>query len=134
MVRGDNHLITIGPRANVQDGAILHTDEGVPLTLGAGVTVGHRAMLHGCTIEENVLVGIGATVLNKAVIGRDSLVGAHALVTEGKAFPPRSLIVGTPAAVKRQLADDEIEMLRWSAAHYVENARRFARGLRSIGP
>jgi carbonic anhydrase/acetyltransferase-like protein (isoleucine patch superfamily) len=133
VVRGDNHRIEIGARTNIQDGAILHTDEGVPLTLGPGVTVGHLAMLHGCTIEENALIGIGATILNNAVIRRDSLVGAHALVTEGKSFPPRSLIVGAPAIVKRELAEDEVEMLRWSAAHYVENARRFARGLRLVG-
>jgi carbonic anhydrase/acetyltransferase-like protein (isoleucine patch superfamily) len=133
VIRGDNHPIVIGARTNIQDGSILHTDEGVPLVLGEGVTVGHRAVLHGCRIEDNVLIGIGATVLNGAVVGRDSLVGAHALITEGKSFPPRSMILGAPAQVRRPLSDDEVEMLRWSAAHYVENARRFAKGLRKLG-
>jgi carbonic anhydrase/acetyltransferase-like protein (isoleucine patch superfamily) len=132
VVRGDNHPIVIGERTNIQDGSILHTDEGVPLDIGAGVTVGHRAVLHGCRVGENALIGIGATILNGAVIARDSLVGAQALVTEGKSFPERSLIVGAPAKVIRTLSDDEIAMLRWSAQHYVANWKRFAGGLRRL--
>jgi carbonic anhydrase/acetyltransferase-like protein (isoleucine patch superfamily) len=132
VARGDNALIDIGARANIQDGSILHTDEGIDLVIGEGVTVGHRVMLHGCTIGSNALVGIGATVLNHAVIGRDSLVGAHALVTEGKSFPERSLIVGAPAKVVRQLTDEEVARLAWSADHYVANWRRYAAGLRQV--
>ncbi len=133
IARGDNALLEIAARTNIQDGSILHTDEGVPLTVGEGVTVGHRAMLHGCTIGSNSLIGIGATLLNHSVIGRDSLVGAHALVTEGKQFPDRSLIVGTPAKAVRQLTDDEVAMLTWSAQHYVDNWKRFAKGLKLVG-
>jgi carbonic anhydrase/acetyltransferase-like protein (isoleucine patch superfamily) len=133
VVRGDNDLIAIGARTNVQDGAILHTDAGITLTIGEGVTIGHRAMLHGCTIGENALIGIGATVLNKARIGRDCLIGAHALVTESKEIPDGSLVVGAPAKVLRPLKPEEIEMLRASAAHYVDNWKRYARGLQARG-
>lgn len=132
VVRGDNDPIEIGARTNIQDGAILHTDEGAPLSIGPGVTVGHRAMLHGCEVGEHALIGIGATILNGASIGRESLVGAHALVTEGKSFPERSLIVGAPAKAIRELTEEQVEMLRWSASHYVENWKRFARGLRPL--
>jgi carbonic anhydrase/acetyltransferase-like protein (isoleucine patch superfamily) len=133
VVRGDNHPLVIGARTNIQDQSVLHTDEGVPLTLGEGVTVGHRAVLHGCTVHDNSLIGIGATVLNGAVIARDCLVGAHALITEGKAFPERSLIIGSPAKVARPLTDEEVAMLAWSAAHYVGNWKRFAKGLAPLG-
>ena len=133
VLRGDNEPITIGENSNVQDGAILHTDAGRPLTIGAGVTIGHRAVLHGCTIGENSLVGIGAIVLNGARIGRDSLVGAGALVTEDKHFPDGSLILGSPARVLRPLTEDEIAGLRASAAHYVENWKRYAAGLKLRG-
>ncbi len=133
VLRGDNEPITIGENSNVQDGAILHTDAGRPLTIGAGVTIGHRAVLHGCTIGENSLVGIGAIVLNGARIGRDSLVGAGALVTEDKHFPDGSLILGSPARVLRPLTEDEIAGLRASAAHYVENWKRYAAGLKPRG-
>jgi carbonic anhydrase/acetyltransferase-like protein (isoleucine patch superfamily) len=133
VARGDNALISIGARTNIQDGSILHTDEGVDLTIAEGVTVGHRAMLHGCTVEPNCLIGIGATILNQARIGRDSLVGAHALVTERKTFPPRSLIVGAPAKVIRQLTDEEVAMIAWSADHYVANWKRYAAGLKLVG-
>ena len=134
VVRGDNDAIEIGARTNVQDGAILHTDAGVALTVGPGVTVGHRAMLHGCTIGEHALIGIGATVLNGATIGKNCLIGAHALITEGKTIPDGSLAVGSPAKVVRALTDEEIAMLAWSADHYVENWKRFARGLRVLKP
>lgn len=130
VLRGDNERISIGARTNVQEHTVMHTDMGFPLDIAEGCTVGHRAMLHGCTIGENSLIGIGAIVLNGARIGRNCLVGAGALVTEGKEFPDGSLIVGSPARVMRELDDKAIDMLRWSAVHYVENARRFAGGLK----
>jgi len=130
VARGDNELISIGMRSNVQDGSVLHTDMGFPLTIGDDVTIGHMAMLHGCTIGNTSLIGIGATVLNGARIGNNSLVGAHALVTEGKEFPDNSLIVGTPARVVRTLGDDDIAMLKASAEHYVQNWKRYAAGLK----
>ena len=125
VLRGDNEPITIGDGTNVQEHTVMHTDMGFPLTVGRGCTIGHRAILHGCTIGDNSLIGMGATVLNGARIGNDSLVGAGALVTEGKSFPDRSLIVGSPAKVVRELDDQAVARLRASAAHYVENARRF---------
>jgi carbonic anhydrase/acetyltransferase-like protein (isoleucine patch superfamily) len=125
VLRGDNHLIAVGPESNVQDGAILHTDPGLPLVVGARVTIGHKAMLHGCTIGDGALVGIGATILNRARIGANCLLGAHALVTEGKEFPDGVLILGAPARVARELSAGEIEQLKYSARIYVENARRF---------
>ena len=124
VLRGDNDPITIGSGSNIQDGSVLHTDNGVPLTIGRHVTVGHQVMLHGCTIGDESLIGIGAVVLNGAVIGRHCLVGAGALVTEGKTFPDGSLIIGSPARVARQLTPEQIEALRRSAQHYIENARR----------
>jgi carbonic anhydrase/acetyltransferase-like protein (isoleucine patch superfamily) len=133
VIRGDNDPIRIGARTNIQDGAVLHSDSGVPLTIGADVTVGHRAILHGCTIGPNSLIGMGTTVLNRARIGANSIVGANALVTEGKEFPEGSLIVGAPAKVVRTLDTATFEALRASAAHYVANGRRFAAGLRPIG-
>ncbi len=132
VARGDNELISIGVRSNVQDGSVLHTDMGFPLTIGDDVTIGHMAMLHGCTIGDNTLIGIGATVLNGARIGKNSLVGAHALVTEGKEFPDNSLIVGAPAKVVRALSEDEVTMLTASAEHYVQNGKRYAAGMREI--
>ena len=125
VLRGDNDPITIGSGSNIQDGSVLHTDNGVPLTIGRHVTVGHQVMLHGCTIGDESLIGIGAVVLNGAVIGRHCLVGAGALVTEGKTFPDGSLIIGSPARVARQLTPEQIEALRRSAQHYLENARRY---------
>ena len=133
VLRGDNEPIRIGRATNIQDLAMLHTDPGHPLSIGEGCTVGHRATLHGCTIGDNSLIGMSATVLNGAVIGRNSLVGAGALVTEGKVFSDNVLIVGAPAKVVRELDGVAIEGLRRSARHYVENARRFAAGLRPIG-
>ena len=131
VARGDNELIRIGARSNVQDGTVLHTDMGYPLSIGEGVTIGHKAMLHGCTVGNNTLIGIGATVLNGARIGNNCLVGAHALVTEGKSFGDNALIVGAPARKVRELSDDDVAMLRASADHYVQNAKRYAAGLRA---
>jgi carbonic anhydrase/acetyltransferase-like protein (isoleucine patch superfamily) len=129
VLRGDNDPIVVGENSNIQDGAVLHTDEGVQLTLGQGVTVGHLAMLHGCTVGDNSLIGIGAVVLNGAQIGRNCLIGARALITEGKVIPDNSLVMGAPGKVVRELSPEEIEGLRHSAAHYVENWQRFAREL-----
>jgi carbonic anhydrase/acetyltransferase-like protein (isoleucine patch superfamily) len=133
VLRGDMDLIDVGEGTNIQDGAILHTDAGVPLTLGAHVTVGHRAMLHGCTVGDGSLVGIGATVLNRARIGRGCLVGAHALVTEGAVIPDHSLVLGAPAKVVREVTPAQLEVLRLSAPHYVHNAERYRAGLRQVG-
>lgn len=126
VIRADNTPITVGARSNVQEGAMLHSDPGAPLSIGDGVTIGHHATLHGCTIGDNALIGISAVVLNHAAIGADSLVGAGALVTEGRRFAPGSLIVGAPARVVRALSPDEIARLRASAAGYVERQRLFA--------
>lgn len=126
VIRGDNECITIGPESNVQDGAVLHTDPGCPLTIGRGVTVGHQVVLHGCTIGDNSLIGIGSVILNGASIGKNCVVGAQALVTEGKEFPDGSLILGSPAKVARSLEAAEIEKLALSAAIYVKNAARFS--------
>lgn len=125
VLRGDNDWLVIGERSNIQDGSVLHTDEGIELVVGNGVTVGHKVMLHGCTIGNNSLIGIGSTVLNGAKIGNNCLVGAHALVTEDKKFPDGSLILGSPAKVVRELTEKEIAYLRWSAEIYVRNAARF---------
>ena len=132
VVRADNTAIVIGERTNVQEGAMLHSDPGSPLTVGDDATVGHHAILHGCTVGNRVLVGMGAVVLNNAVIGDDCLIGAGALVTEGKVFPPRSLIVGAPAVVKRELSTDEVLALRQSATAYREKKEVFTRGLKRI--
>ena len=129
VLRGDNERITIGARSNIQEGAILHTDMGFPLHVGADCTIGHHAILHGCTIGEGSLIGMGATILNGAKIGKHCLVGANALVTEGKEFPDYSLIVGAPAKAIRTLDEAAAERLKQSASHYVVNARRFAAGL-----
>ncbi len=129
VLRGDNEPIRIGRGSNVQDLCVLHTDPGFPLTIGAGCTIGHRAILHGCTIGEQSLVGMGATVLNGARIGRNCLIGAAALITEGKEIPDGSLVVGAPGKVVRQLTEAEIAGVERSAERYVDNARRFARSL-----
>lgn len=133
ILRGDTEVLRIGRGTNVQDGSVIHADIGYPVTLGDNVTIGHQVMLHGCSIGDGSLIGIQAVVLNGAKIGRHCLVGAGALVTEGKAFPDGSLIVGSPARVVRQLTPEQIDGLRRSAAHYVENARRFKAGLKKIG-
>ena len=130
VVRGDNDPITLGEGTNVQDGAVLHTDAGVPLTLGAKVTVGHQAMLHGCTVGEGSLIGIKALVMNRARIGARSIVGAGAMVTEGKEFPDGVLLLGAPARIARELTPEEMAALEMSAEHYVQNWKRYARDLK----
>lgn len=132
VLRGDNDWIDIGERSNIQDSSVLHTDPGIELVVGSGVTVGHRAMLHGCRVGDNSLIGIGSTILNGATIGSNCVVGAHALITEDKEFPDGSLILGAPAGVARELSDDEIEMLKRSADIYVANAQRFNAELRAL--
>ena len=132
VLRGDTERITIGRNSNVQDGSVLHTDLGCPLTVGQGVTIGHQVMLHGCTIGDNCLIGIQSVVMNGARIGRDCIVGAGALVTEGKEFPDGVLIVGTPAKVVRELTPEQIARLRASAAHYVLQMQRHTGGLKRI--
>ena len=132
VLRGDNERISIGRNSNVQDGSVLHTDPGCPLTVGQGVTIGHQVMLHGCTIGDNCLIGIQSVVMNGARIGRDCIVGAGALVTEGKEFPDGVLIVGTPAKVVRELTPEQIARLRASAAQYVVQQQRHARALKRI--
>lgn len=133
ILRGDTETITVGRGSNVQDGSVMHADIGYPLTVGDNVTVGHMVMLHGCTIGDESLIGIGATVLNGATIGKNCLVGAGSLVTEGKTFPDGSMIMGTPAKVVKMLTPEQIEGLRRSAQHYVENAQRYRTGLKKIG-
>ena len=130
VLRGDNEPIVVGRSSNVQDGAVLHADPGFPLTLGAYVTVGHQAMLHGCTVGDGSLVGIKAVVLNGATIGRECLIGANALVPEGKTIPDRSLVVGSPGKVVRTLTDEDVARIRRAADIYVANAERYARGLK----
>ena len=129
VMRGDNEELRVGRGSNIQDGSVVHSDPGYPVTLGENVTVGHRAMLHGCTVGDGSLIGIGAVLLNGAKIGRNCLVGAASLVTEGKEFPDGSLIMGSPAKVVRPLTAQQIEGLQRSAKHYVNNARRFRAGL-----
>ena len=129
VLRGDNELIHIGENSNVQDGTVMHTDMGFPLTLGRGVTIGHNVMLHGCTIGDYSLIGINAVVLNGAKIGKNCLIGANALIPEGKVIPDGSLVMGSPGKVVRELTEQQIKMLEASAAHYVHNAQRYARDL-----
>ncbi len=128
-LRGDNEPIRLGARTNIQENVVIHVDPGFPVTIGEGCTIGHGAIIHGCTIGENSLIGMGATVLNGARIGRNCLVGANALVTEGKEFPDNSLIVGAPAKAIRTLDEAAVEGLKRSAAHYVKNWRRYAADL-----
>jgi carbonic anhydrase/acetyltransferase-like protein (isoleucine patch superfamily) len=132
VARGDTASIRIGARTNIQDLSVLHADVGKPLTIGAGVTVGHKAMLHGCTIGDDSLIGIGAVVLNGAKIGKGCLVGAGALVTEGKEFPDGVMIIGSPAKQVRELKPEQLQGLRESADHYVANAQRFKATLNKI--
>ncbi len=134
VIRGDMEEILLGEESNIQDGAVLHADPGFPLSLGRGVTVGHQAMLHGCTLENYSLVGIGATVLNGAQVGGGSLVGAHALVPEGMQIPPGVLVTGIPARVRRELREEEKGFIRESARHYTANGDRFRRFLRPDFP
>jgi carbonic anhydrase/acetyltransferase-like protein (isoleucine patch superfamily) len=132
VIRGDNEPIEIGDGTNIQDGSVLHNDEGVPLTIGANVSVGHMAMLHGCTIGDGCLIGIHSVVLNNAVIGNDCLIAANALIPEGKIIPDRSLVVGSPGRILRTLTDEEIARMRANARHYIDNARRFQAGLHAL--
>lgn len=132
VLRGDTESMSIGEGSNIQDLTVMHADRGLPLTVGKHVTVGHKVMLHGCTIGDESLIGIGAVVLNGAKIGKNCLVGAGSLVTEGKEFPDGSMIMGTPAKVVRQLTPEQIEGLRASAKHYVENARMFRATLKRL--
>ncbi len=131
-VRGDNDPINIGRRSNIQDNSVLHTDIGSPINIGEGVTVGHKVMLHGSSVGDNSLIGMGSTILNNAKIGKNSIVGANSLVTENKEFPDNVLIVGSPARVFRELKLEEIQMIEKSAQVYVENSVRFAKELVEI--
>jgi len=132
VVRGDNDPITIGQNSNIQDGSVLHTDAGVPLTIGANVTVGHLVMLHGCTIGDGSLIGIGSIILNGARIGKNCLIGAGALITEGKEIPDNSMVVGAPGKIIREVSEHQAMILQASALHYVENWKRYRAGLRPI--
>ncbi|MDH4384710.1 MAG: gamma carbonic anhydrase family protein [Caulobacter sp.] len=127
--RGDTDIITIGENSNIQDGSVLHADHGMPLNIGGNVTVGHLVMLHGCTIGDGTLVGIGSIILNGARIGRNCLIGANCLITEGKEIPDNSVVMGAPGKVVREVTPDQARMLEASAYHYVENWKRYARGL-----
>ena len=131
-LRGDNELITVGEGTNVQDGSVLHTDKGFPLTLGKNVTVGHMVMLHGCDVGDGSLIGIGSTILNSAKIGKNCLVGAHTLIPEGKVYPDNSMILGTPGKVVKTLTPEQIAGLRRAAEGYVANADRFRRTCRAV--
>lgn len=132
VLRGDNEEIFVGARSNVQDGSLLHTDMGFPLTIGPDCTIGHRAILHGCTIGEASLIGMGAVLMNGARIGRNCIVGSGALVTETKEFPDNSLIIGSPARLARTLDEEAAKSLRESAAHYVANGQRYTKGLVAV--
>ena len=131
-LRGDNDPIEIGENSNVQDGSVLHTDTGYPLTIGANVTVGHMVMLHGCTIGDNSLIGIGSIILNGARIGKNCLVGANCLITEGKEIPDNSLVMGAPGKVVREISDAQARMIVGGSLHYVENWRRYKREMKSV--
>lgn len=132
VLRGDNDPIEIGENSNIQDSCVLHTDHGVPLTIGKDVTVGHMVMLHGCTIGDETLIGIGSTILNNATIGKNCIIGAHALIPEGKVIPDNSLVMGAPGKVVREISDHQVQVIRMSAVHYVENWRRHRAGLKRI--
>jgi len=132
VVRGDQELIIVGEGTNVQDGAVLHTDAGAPLTIGRNCTVGHQAILHGCTIGDNSLIGMGATVLNHARIGRNCLIGAKALVTEGRVIPDNSLVIGMPGKISRQLSQEEVEGITTSALGYAANWKRYVTGMTAV--
>lgn len=130
VIRADNDVITIGENSNVQDGSVLHTDPGIPLTLGKGVTVGHKAMLHGCDIGDYTLVGINAVILNGAKIGKHCLIGANTLIPEGMVIPDGSMVIGSPGKVKKELTDNQKKQLELSAAHYVHNFKRYQKDLK----
>ena len=132
VLRGDNEWIVVGENSNIQDAAVLHADPGIPLHIGDFVTAGHQVMLHGCTIGDNSMIGIGSIVLNHAKVGSNSIVGANSLITEGKEYPDGVLIMGSPAKVIRELSADEILHNTWSAEHYVENGQKFLRHLKEL--
>ena len=132
VIRGDNELITVGENSNIQDGSVLHTDMGAPLTVGKNVTVGHLVMLHGCTIGDGSLIGIGATVLNHARIGRNCIIGAHAFIPEGREIPDNSVVMGAPGKVVKEVSASLAESIAGGAQHYVDNWKRYAAGLRRI--
>jgi carbonic anhydrase/acetyltransferase-like protein (isoleucine patch superfamily) len=132
VLRGDNDPITVGENSNVQDGTVIHTDIGQPTMIGRDVTIGHKAMLHGCTIGDNTLIGIGSIILNGAKIGKNCLIGANSLITEGKVIPDGSMVMGAPGKVVRELNDQQIQMITGSAHHYVENWKRYVKGLKRI--
>lgn len=131
VIRGDNDPIVIGENSNIQDGSVLHTDDGVPMVVGSHVTVGHKVMLHGCIIGDNTLIGINSVILNRARIGKNCIIGANSLIPEGKEIPDGSLVVGSPGKVVRQLTEAQIQILTLQALHYVENAKRYARDLKA---
>ena len=132
VLRGDNDPIEIGENSNIQDGSVLHTDHGVPLTVGKDVTVGHMVMLHGCTIGDETLIGIGSTILNRAKIGKNCIIGAHSLIPEGKEIPDNSLVMGSPGKVVKELSPEQVQMIKGSAQVYVANWKRFKAGLTRI--
>jgi carbonic anhydrase/acetyltransferase-like protein (isoleucine patch superfamily) len=130
VLRGDNELIRLGPRSNVQDGCVLHTDPGFPLDIGGDCTIGHMVMLHGCTIGLKSMIGIGSIILNGARIGEECLIGANTLIAEGKEIPPRSMVLGSPGKIVRQLTDQDVQRFTGGARRYVDNWKRYARDLR----
>jgi carbonic anhydrase/acetyltransferase-like protein (isoleucine patch superfamily) len=131
-IRGDNDVITLGENVNVQDGSVIHTDGGVPVTLERNVSIGHLVMLHGCTIRENSLIGIGAIILNRVTVGKNCLIGAGSLIPEGKTIPDGSLVLGVPGKVVRVLTPEEIAMNTWIAEHYVERSQKYREGLKAV--
>ncbi len=132
VIRADNDLIHIGEGTNIQDGAVLHTDPGIPMHIGKGVTIAHQAMLHGCTIGDYSVIAIGAVIMNKAAIGKNCIIGAQALILENQKIPDNSLVVGSPGKVKKQLSESDIEKLRWYSQHYIEKISRFKNGIRPL--
>ena len=133
VVRGDNEPVVVGDDSNIQEGCVLHTDPGLPLTVGKGVTVGHQVMLHGCTIGDGTLIGIQAVVLNNSVVGKDCLIGAGAVIIENKSFPDRSVIFGSPAKAMREVSEDNLARMRYSADEYVKRGRQYMKELKRIG-
>ena len=127
VLRGDIEPITIGERSNVQDGSVFHTDPGCPITIGKNVTIGHMVMLHGCAIDDETLIGIGSTILNKTKVGKNCIIGANTLITENKVIPDRSLVVGSPGKIIRQVTAKEIEEIKVNAEHYVDNYKKYLR-------
>lgn len=132
VIRADNDVIHIGEGTNIQDGAILHTDPDIPMYIGKGVTIAHSAMIHGCTIGDNSVIAIGAVVMNRAVIGKNCIIGAQALILESQKIPDGSLVLGSPGRVKKELSDQEIEKMKFYSQHYIEKIARFKNGLRPI--